>query len=34
MHDLKDEIIPEMKIPLTFKWSGREYKVDLLGSDR
>ncbi|KAG0697026.1 HAD subfamily IIID h [Suillus ampliporus] len=31
---LEDEAIPEMKIPLTFKWSGREYKVDLLGSDR
>ncbi|KAG1877674.1 HAD subfamily IIID h [Suillus subalutaceus] len=31
---LEDEIIPETKIPLTFKWSGREYKVDLLGSDR
>ncbi|KAG1761675.1 HAD subfamily IIID h [Suillus occidentalis] len=30
---LEDEIIPETKIPLTFKWSGREYKVDLLGSD-
>jgi len=32
--DSEDEAVPEMKLHLAFKWSGREYTVDLLGSDR